>query len=666
MFRAERLVRITIQIPEAFISAATTILARFKLLHLVRIEETHLGRLGYVAKADPDLAADYEDLMRQAKSLLDGLGVPPAPMPLQEQTIPEKEVFRIKERVAQIRAEVDSVLGDLRAAEQQLKDHTTLKEKLALLPADLDFGRLMGGKFVNWVVGLVPARGLEKLEESLSEIHHAMIDLGTVHEQVVILVCGLKNDWPTFERALKGALFERIEIPAGFTGTLEEISAGIRLDILALEDQKKRLSARKEAFRERFGTELLLLKERIIAARLILSARGLFGKVDKTYVLSGWLPIRLSSTLRDELSTATQGQLLFEEIDPEDLRDVREGVAKIPILFNNPLLIRPFEKLTSLYGTPRYQEVEPTVFFALSFLLMFGMMFGDAGQGAVLFLLGYFIFRYNYRYMDYGVIFMECGLSSVLFGCLYGSVFGLEHIIPALWFRPMENIAYFVKVALVVGVALVSLGFVLNLINALRLKEYRSLLSAGGLAGTLFYWMLAGSGLKYLFTGRLASGELKLIGWGAAILTAIMLLHRPVLRVLGRYFKRLRPGETDRPEGIFTEFMESVVEVFDGIIRYLANTISFVRLAAFALTHAALFMAVFSIANVLSHGKGSGLSYWLVVIIGNFLVILLEGLVVSIQTVRLEYYEFFGKFFRGGGEPFKSLDRAIGSEEKKA
>jgi V/A-type H+-transporting ATPase subunit I len=111
------------------------------------------------------------------------------------------------------------------------------------------------------------------------------------------------------------------------------------------------------------------------------------------------------------------------------------------------------------------------------------------GQGGILFLSGYIIFRRFYRYLDYGIILMECGFFSALFGVLYGSVFGLETIIPALWFRPMENIPYFVKVALTLGVALVSLGLVLNLINALRLREYERLLSAGGLAGALLYWM---------------------------------------------------------------------------------------------------------------------------------------------------------------------------------
>lgn len=349
-------------------------------------------------------------------------------------------------------------------------------------------------------------------------------------------------------------------------------------------------------------------------------------------------------------------------MDSDDLREVREGVIRIPILFNNPLLINPFERLTSLYGTPRYKEVEPTIFFALSFLLIFGMMFDDVGHGVVLFFLGHLIFRRFYKYMDYGIILMECSFFSALFGFLYGSIFGIEDVMPPLWFRPLDDIAYFVKVALVFGVALVSLGLVLNVINALRLKEYEGLLSASGLAGALFYWVLVGLGLKYLLTGQLVRRELTVFGWVGAVLMAIIIVHRPLHRLL---VKREHLGEVVKRQGFFTEIIESTVEFFDDIIRYLANTISFIRVAAFALAHAALFIAVFSIANLVAHEKPGGVPYWLVLIVGNIVIILLEGLVVSIQVVRLEYYEFFSKFFRGGGEKFRSFDREIGSEERR-
>lgn len=662
MFKPEKLVRITIQVPAQFISVVTATLARFKLLHLIRIGETHLGRLGYVAETNGELLKEIEGFFKEIKFLMESLGIRSEPVTLSELVVPEKEIFKIKERLSEVREEVNSILNDLRVTEQTLLERKTLRDKLNFLPADLDLSRLMGCKFVNWMIGLVPARGLEKLEESLSEVHHAFIHIGTLEQRAVILVFGLKGDWPIFERALKGAFFEKVDIYPIVSGTVGEIVEGIRIQIAELEEKKERLVWQRDFFQKKFRAELLIIREKIIASHNILMARQFFGKIDNSNIISGWVPERLCEKLKEELVKETQGQVIFEKVDPEDLIEVREGIVKIPILFNNPLLISPFERLISLYGTPLYKEVEPTIFFAISFLLMFGMMFGDIGHGAVLFFLGHLIFRRFYKYMDYGVILMECGLVSAVFGFLYGSLFGLEDIIPALWFRPMENISYFVKVTIGLGIGLVSLGFVLNVINALRLKEYEGLLGTSGLAGALFYWLLIGLGLKYFLAGQLMPGELSVFGWSAALLITIIVLHRPFYRLL---VKKEGLGEVAGKKGLLTEILESIVEFFDDLIRYLANTISFIRVAAFALAHAALFTAVFSIADLVAHEKGGGgILYWLILIVGNMVIILLEGLVVSIQTVRLEYYEFFSKFFRGGGENFRPFDREIGSEKR--
>ncbi|MBN1931517.1 MAG: hypothetical protein JW786_07925 [Desulfobacterales bacterium] len=660
MFKPEKLIRITIQVPLQFISAVTATLTRFKLLHLVRISETYLGHLGYTADTDEGLIKKFEELFKEVKFIIEALAVRAEQIALQDLVIPEKDIFRIKDRLKEVKKAVEPTLNSLKIAGGELVEKKALSDKISFLPADFDFSRLKDCRFVSWMIGLVPARGLEKLEESLAEVHHAFTHIGTFQQRAVIMVFGLKKDESILERALKGAFFEKIDIPARISGTAGKIIADIQSQIETLEEKKKRLSLERESFKKKYSEELLIIKEKIIAARNILTARRFFGKIDKSYLISGWIPIRLFEKLKETLTAVTEGQVIFEKVDSAELREMREGVINIPILFNNPMLISPFEKLTRLYGTPRYKEVEPTIFFALSFLLMFGMMFGDVGHGIVLFIVGHIIFRRFYKYMDYGVILMECGIVSAIFGFLYGSLFGLDNVIPALWFRPLNNISYFMKVALGVGIFLVSLGFILNLINALRLSEYEGLLSASGLAGALFYWMLIGVGVKYFFTGHLAPHELSVFGWVAGLLITIIVLNQPLYRLL---FKRQPIGKIIKQKGLLTEIVESVVQLFDDIIRYLSNTISFIRLAAFALAHAALFLSVFSIADLVAHEKGGGLFYWLVVTAGNAVIILLEGLVVSIQIVRLEYYEFFTKFFRGGGEQFKSFDHEIDSEK---
>ena len=649
MFKSEKLVRITIQVPESDISVTTGVLTRFKLLHLIRIDQTHLGRLGYVAENDDRLTSDYDQLLSEIQTLLDALDIHADPASYSESIIPEKELYRIREHLGEIQNHIGSAPTDFARIDLETNQTAALLDKIEQVPADIDLTRLFRCSFIDPAIGLISSQGLDKLEESLARVHHTVVALNRIPEWSIILVFGLKSDQPIVEQALKGALFEPITFSPNASGTIADRIADLRSRLSDLTSQRIHLSDHRSALRNRFQQELSLLYRKTVSARQILSARRLFGKVDFSFLISGWIPEKLFNSLRDELARVSGGNALIEKVNPEDLREVRDGIVQIPILFNNPLLISPFEKLTSLYGTPSYREVEPTVFFALSFLLLFGMMFGDVGQGGVLFLAGYFIFRRLYRYLDYGIILMECGVFSALFGFLYGSVFGLENLIPALWFRPMENIPYFVKVTIILGAGLLSLGMILNIINAFRMKEYEKLLSASGPAGALLYWMAIGVGAKAMMTGRISPGELTIPGWIAAGLMGIIVFHRPIYRLI---VKGESPGRIVRQAGFLTDLMESVIELCDDLIRFAANTVSFIRVAAFALSHAALFIAVFTIADIVSHEKSGTFSYWFVVAVGNIVIILLEGLVVSIQTVRLEYYEFYGKFFRGGGERF--------------
>jgi V/A-type H+-transporting ATPase subunit I len=258
------------------------------------------------------------------------------------------------------------------------------------------------------------------------------------------------------------------------------------------------------------------------------------------------------------------------------------------------------------------------------------------------------VFRRFFRYTDYGVILMECGAASVIFGFLYGSVFGVEDLLPALWFSPMKDIGHFIKIAVLIGVGAISLGLILNFVNALRLKSPR--LPATGMLAALIYWILAGLGVRYLLTGAFTWDFRVAVGvCGVTLLMGIIYL-------LQRLWLAPPPAEAGT-EGVGVRLLEGIIEVVDGTIRFVANTISFIRIAAFALAHAGLFIAVFSLADTLNRMGGGGVVYWLTIVVGNVVIILLEGLVVSIQIVRLEYYEFMSKFFHGGGEPFKPLER---------
>ncbi len=654
MFRPVKLTRVTIQIPEDYISAVMAILGDLRLLHLIRVEETPLGRMGYVAHIDTPLLDRYDALLVRIKRLLEDLQVP-GPTPVIGKTPrPDKAIFRLEEECTAVEKESLEVLEQRKNLRSTLFEHQSLIGRLRLLePVGIALDRLYGLRYTTFHTGLIPEENLERLETSLGEIHHSLIPIDRKEGRVVLLAMALKEDNAVLLRALKSAFWDPLELSTELQGNVTTILERLTGEEQQIEDDLAELEKKCKALAHQYGDKLRQLREELLISRQLILAQEKFGQIDHTYLLTGWLPVSLFEELRQRVMKASSDNALVEQIVPEEVKEVRSGILTIPILFNNPALIRPFERLTTLYGTPSYEEVEPTGFLAITFLLLFGMMFGDVGHGGVLCALGYLIFKKMYRYLDYGIILMECGFSAIVFGILYGSVFGLEDLIPALWMHPMENISYFMKVSVVIGITMISTGLILNLVNMLRQHRYGELLSASGLAGALFYWLITALAIRYFLIGPPTAFEILFAKAVGGLLFILMIFQRPVRQLLARR-SRTKKARFLVP-GIGVTFLESLVEVLDELLRYLANTASFVRVAAFALAHAGLFMAVFTLADMVQNAQGSGFFYWLTLVLGNVVIIGLEGLVVSIQTVRLEYYEFFSKFFQGGGKPFQPL-----------
>jgi len=646
MFKPVPLVLVNIEVGEAYVSQATAILTKLRIIHLVNLVETPLGKLGYMGELERDLLGRYEQVGAEVDRWTQALEIAPQVVEIPPDLDPAKDIYRLEEAVRQIGQQVTPLLQELSEIDEQLALLKRQQENLEKLrPTGINLEELANLRFTYLTPGLVPTENLAKLEEALAHLHHALIPVTTAASRTVILAAALATDREVVEQALKGAFSEPMEVPAA-QGSLEDVLAGLQAQIQDLEKSQEEALARRAAFREQLGQDLIRLRNRVDLTRTLLKARVLFGKVDHAYLVSGWIPAQLAEKLKEAMAQELGEHALVEILTPEAIPGVREGILKIPILFNNPYLLRPFERLTKAYGTPGYGEVEPTAFLAIGFLVMFGMMFGDVGQGAVLLSLGYLIFRKFIRYTDYGIILMECGVSSMVFGVLYGSLFGIEGLLPVLWFAPLKNIMYFMKISLIFGGGFISLGLILSFINALRLRQGG--LPAGELLAAFFYWIIAAIGLRYLLTGVLIWDFWLAfaVAVGTLGLTAIFIWQRLRLSAAKIQTQQEGPG---------LQILEGAIEAIDGTVRYIGNTISFIRISAFALAHAGLFIAVFSLAETLGRLGGGGVFYWLTIALGNAVIILLEGLVVSIQTMRLEYYEFLSKFFHGGGEMFSPL-----------
>jgi V/A-type H+-transporting ATPase subunit I len=242
--------------------------------------------------------------------------------------------------------------------------------------------------------------------------------------------------------------------------------------------------------------------------------------------------------------------------------------------------------------------------------------------------------------MNIAAIVALAGVFSTIFGFLYGSIFGFETIIQPLWLSPRENVMTMLITSVGFGVFLILISMLINIINSIKAKDWGKLLfDTNGVAGLLFYGALISS-VALIFTGHKLPGALILaVFFGVPLL--LMFFKEPLTHWL------------EKKSHIFPEhkamfLLESFFELFEVLLSYLTNTISFLRVGAFALSHAGM-MAVVMLLSGAEHGSPN----IIVLVLGNAFVALLEGLIVGIQVLRLEYYEMFSRFYKGNGKEFK-------------
>jgi V/A-type H+-transporting ATPase subunit I len=281
-------------------------------------------------------------------------------------------------------------------------------------------------------------------------------------------------------------------------------------------------------------------------------------------------------------------------------------------------------------------------------------MFGDAGHGLVLAVCGLIalLAGRSEKVRDVGLLLLFGGSSSIIFGVVYGSYFGIEVFKKyALWHDPLEGDPMRLMYgAIGIGITMISLGLMLNVINRFRRGDViGAILDKFGLIGLLFYW-----GVLVLLLNSSAIQSQGLMSMSVILFLVVPIVGWCLKEPIEHF---LRHGAGERSEagcGLAGATMESCVGAFEAVLSYLANTISFVRLAAYAMSHAALLFAAFMLAAVVRDIPfGGSLLSLLVIILGNLVAIVLEGIIASVQALRLEYYEFFGKFYSGGGQPFE-------------
>ena len=497
---------------------------------------------------------------------------------------------------------------------------------------DIDLTRLHAqGTLLDMRVGTLPSANLTRFEDALRLAGYTAIPFFAAEEVVHLIIAGARGQAGEIERVLQAANWHATDVPAEFHGKPAQVRADLtermlRLDRQGAEEEHQR---RTEGARPEFQARLVEAAHTLERAAPYVQLSSLMRGRGELFAVSGWVPDSGLRPLQERLQKHLSGRFVLSARDPRDDEHMR-----VPSLMSHRRWLRPFAALVLNYGVPRYDEIDPTIPFAVSFVLMFGMMFGDLGQGAVIALAGVLFAK---RLRGYGPLVVAVGASSAFFGLLYGSVFGYEGLIPAVWVSPLSEPMLMLRVALAWGVGFIVLATLLTIYNRLiegRMRD--ALLESHGVAGLVAYLGLLAGAWRLLSAGRL----------GLAIPGA-------VCAGLGAIFADSWGKSTG--SALAERVLIALVEAYEAIMAYISNTLSFLRLAAFSLNHVALSIAIFALASML-HATG----YWVTVVLGNLFILVLEGGIVAIQAIRLEYYEGFSRFFSGDGRPFRPL--ALGSD----
>ncbi|HLJ73457.1 MAG TPA: V-type ATPase 116kDa subunit family protein, partial [Thermoanaerobaculia bacterium] len=652
MLRPVPMVHFRAQVPNRDAAVATRAIAGEGLLHLVDIAH---GRTPYDASPPGvrELYASFRDLVNRIRSTVERIGINQRELTgsVDGDDIIDFAVER--DRILLAFEPIEQRITDLARNASAARDSVaTIRDSVAqaerIRRADLAIDRLFPLRFAAMRLGIAPPDSLQSMAGVFAPLSHAIIPLDDDGTNVLFAAITTVTARARLDEAMRLAVAQPVSLPKSAQDLDPQVlNRELQQAESASVDAQRAIDEERESSRE----SLLKLARRSETAMLLLQAQTFFAAAGRFIVISGWVPQESAPRLRDRVLSATKNRAIVEIEAAEQVPGFAEGTLRVPILHHNPLLLRPFQKLVEIYGTPSYNEVEPTAFFAVAFLLMFGLMFGDVGHGAVLFSAGWFLYRYLPRFLDYGILLMEAGTASATFGVLYGSVFGVRGLIPALWLEPIEDLPKFMVIAVVFGAVVVSVGLILNIMNTWRTGDLKAaLIGPKGLTGALLYWIILVVLARAFVSTSVRIPSAIIIALVVAVILLLAIARPLVHAIEKRAPPRPRPAVRTTPW--FLHALESSVELVDTLFSFFANTISFVRIAAFAAVHAAVLLAIFALVDTISGSRFAGVLAVVIQIAGNALVILLEGLIVSVQVLRLEYYEFFGKFFRSGGERY--------------
>ena len=597
--------------------------------------------LGYGALSEENL---YLPIQQQIETIAKQIHVE---LPTEQKHLPSIDE-ETRGYLDQLKKEFDA-LGEERESlvSQQKLCNEGIEQYSHFLPLKANIDEIIGCEHVKVRFGFLPTVGYNKLMHSYADDPY-----------ILFVPCTHTKDgyWGIYlpprsrgqetDGIFSMLMFEHLRVP-GAAGSPAEIVKHFEENLDVVQKSIEDVNNRIASMWEQNESKVLMLYHTVRYLSAVFALRHFAAVKGDHFFCVGWVPA-------SSLNTITQRAGQFDGLDITVDDPESTAAHTPPTKLTNAWWSRPFEFFVEMYGLPSYGETDVTAFVALTLTVLFGIMFGDVGQGIVLTLAS--IFMWKCKKNDLFHLMIPCGISSTLFGFVYGSVFGFEEMLDPLYHaigmkgKPvsiMESINSILLVAVYIGVVLVFAAMLLHIYTCARRRAFGNMLfDTNGVVGAITY--LTGVNLVSDFMG----GTTFMPNSVATILMVAGLLLLLMQGVLAPMVN----GQPWVPEdGWGDYFMQNVFELLESVLSYLSNTISFLRVGAFVIVHASMMMVVFTLAGSPANP--------VVVVIGNIIVICLEALLSGIQGIRLEFYEIFSRCYEGGGRKYEAFDIAKQKDE---
>jgi len=594
------------------------------------------------------------------------LGLQADRVELSEAHLPDEALFTWIDELHAFSSQTERDERSLRRKLGELEE--SLRETRAFAQLSMPFDDIDKLSFVTLRMGTVDMAVLPELDAALEG---RAVVIPTDNKGSILALASKRGRF-ALDTELSKVGFQKMELSRNLNGVPAETLSSMEKAYSETQSSLSTLAAIKAEKAREFSSSWTAIFSSLKLGRALKRVEKRLEGTEWAFRLSGWVPAADSKRVIDALSALLGDRAAIRIFNPEDEeREDGKFEKDVPVLLKQNSFVSAFRGIVLSYGTPLYGDIDPTPFVAFFFTLLFSIMFGDVGQGLIILIAGYFVTRatkgWIAKWRQFGPAFLAAGLGSMFMGLLIGSCFSddqllvpLERLLTGLLlgspsdrfldFMPQDSLQsmfYFFGFTVAIGILINSTGLVINMVNLMRRgKKGAALFSKTGLSGALLFWWAMGMGLRVILGQKL--GFWDALGLGLPIIA--LFFAEPLARLLDG------DEEGEGKLSFIDILVGGLVAIIEAFSYYASNTMSFLRVGAFALAHGVLSFVVFTMAELVrSKAPGGFFFQFIVFLVGNVVIIGLEGLIVTIQVIRLQYYEFFSKFFTQTGKAFEPM-----------